>query len=208
MKTKLSIFFMAFGLSLLMTAALIIGHNIRESDAAKEAAADTVSRLETTAVNEWMEELRSDENFIPDYLLNPNMDMPVVEIDGQEYVGTLEIPVLELELPVLSQWSYPGLKISPCRYTGSPYLNSLTIAAHNYESHFGRIKNLLPGDAVIFTDNDTNRFEYQVDVVEQYNAEDSQKVVENQHDLVLFTCTLGGQYRVTVQCNLSKEASQ
>lgn len=208
MKTKLSIFFMAFGLSLLMTAGFIIGHNIRESDAARAAAADTVCQLEASSPDEWQKELQADENFIPDYKLNPNMDMPVVEIEGREYVGTLEIPVLELELPVLSQWSYPGLKISPCRYSGSAYLNNLTVAAHNYESHFGRIKNLLVGDMVIFTDNDGNRFEYQVDQVEQYEAEDSQKVIENQHDLVLFTCTLGGQHRVAVQCNLSKEALQ
>ncbi|MCI8888858.1 MAG: sortase [Hungatella sp.] len=208
MKTKLSIFFMAFGLSLLMTAGFIISHNIRESDTARAAAADTVSLLEATGPDEWLKELQNDENFIPDYKLNPHMDMPVVEIEGWGYVGTLEVPVLELELPVMAQWSYPGLKISPCRYSGSPYLNSLTIAAHNYESHFGKIKNLIAGDAVIFTDNDGNRFEYQVDAVEQYEAEDSQKVVENQHDLVLFTCTLGGQYRVVVQCNLNKEASQ
>lgn len=136
------------------------------------------------------------------------MEMPVVVIDGQEYVGTLEIPVLELELPVLSKWSYPGLKISPCRYTGSAYLNNMTIAAHNYDSHFGRIKNLLAGDEVLFTDSDGNQFTYLVEQVEQYEAEDSQKVIENQHDLVLFTCTLGGKHRVTVQCNLSKEALQ
>ncbi len=208
MKTKLSIFFMAFGLSLLMAAGLIIGHNIWESRAAQEAAADTVNQLEASGPDEWLQELKGNENFIPDYILNPNMEMPVVVIDGQEYVGTLEIPVLELELPVLSKWSYPGLKISPCRYTGSAYLNNMTIAAHNYDSHFGRIKNLLAGDEVLFTDSDGNQFTYLVEQVEQYEAEDSQKVIENQHDLVLFTCTLGGKHRVTVQCNLSKEALQ
>ena len=44
---------------------------------------------------------------ISDYLLNPNMEMPEVEIDGNDYIGTLSIPALELSLPVMSQWSYP-----------------------------------------------------------------------------------------------------
>ena len=58
MKTKLSIFFMAFGLSLLMAAGLIIGHNIWESRAAQEAAADTVNQLEASGPDEWLQELK------------------------------------------------------------------------------------------------------------------------------------------------------
>ena len=78
------------------------------------------------------------EEGTPDYILNPEMDMPTQEVDGQSYIGVLELQPLGLSLPIISQWSYPGLRIAPCRYTGSAYQNDLVIAAHNYTSHFGR----------------------------------------------------------------------
>ena len=64
-----------------------------------------------------------EEAYLPDYVLNPEMDMPEKEVDGQRYIGVLRIPALSLELPVISEWSYSGLKESPCRYIGSAYLN-------------------------------------------------------------------------------------
>ena len=33
---------------------------------------------------------------IPDYVLNPDMDMPEVDVDGISCTGTLEIPSLEM----------------------------------------------------------------------------------------------------------------
>lgn len=56
---------------------------------------------------------------LPDYLLNPGMAMPVVVVDGVAYIGVLEIPALELTLPVTGEWSYDRLKIALCRYAGS-----------------------------------------------------------------------------------------
>lgn len=43
------------------------------------------------------------EQKIPDYILDPDREMPTVEIDGNTYIGTLDIPSLELSLPVMSE---------------------------------------------------------------------------------------------------------
>ena len=136
----------------------------------------------------------------PDYVLNPNMDMPAVEVDGHDYIGVLEIPALELELPVMSTWSYPNLKIAPCRYTGSAYLDDMVIAAHNYSQHFGRLKELSGGETVIFTDADGNVFTYEVALVETLMPTDIEEMESGEWDLTLFTCTIGGSSRVTVRC--------
>ena len=101
-----------------------------------------------------------EEAYIPDYVLNPEMDMPQEEVDGQEYSGVLTIPALSLDLPVIGEWSYSNLRTAPCRYAGSVYLNNMVIAAHNYRSHFGRLKDLPQGEEVIFTDMDGNVFRY------------------------------------------------
>lgn len=142
---------------------------------------------------------------LPDYVLNPNMDMPVETIDGIDYIGVLRIPVLKLELPVISQWSYPNLKLAPCRYSGSAYLNNLIICAHNYTSHFGDLKNLQNGDTVTFTDMDGNVFHYEVERLETLMPTDIEEMENGDWDLTLFTCTIGGSYRVMVHCNLVTE---
>ena len=138
---------------------------------------------------------------IPDYLLDPNREMPTVEVNGHRYIGTLEIPAIDLDLPIQSTWSYPQMKVSPCRYTGSVYLGSLVICGHNYVTHFGRLKNLQPGDEVIFTDADDNVFRYEaVEMATLQPTAIEEMTTEGDWDLTLFTCTLGGKARLTVRC--------
>ena len=62
--------------------------------------------------------------------------------------------------------SYPRLKIAPCRQFGSSRTDDLVIAAHNYESHFGKLTSLTAGDSVTFTDMDGIVNEYVVNKVE------------------------------------------
>ena len=141
-----------------------------------------------------------EEAYIPDYILNPEMDMPEEDVDGQKYIGVLRIPDLSLELPVISNWSYPNLKNAPCRYAGSAYMNNMVIAAHNYYSHFGHLKDLSPGDEVTFTDVDGNVFQYEVSALEILSPFAVEEMTSGDWDLTLFTCTVGGQSRVTIRC--------
>lgn len=127
-------------------------------------------------------------------------EMTVTEIDGYGYIGCLSIPALELELPVMSEWSYPQLKMSPCRYTGSVYSQNLVIAAHNYTRHFGRLQNLEAGDAVYFTDMDGRVWEYAVVQAEVLMPAAIEEMTAGEYALTLFTCTYGGRSRVTVRC--------
>lgn len=147
----------------------------------------------------------TEEIEIPDYILNPDMEMPVEHIDGQDYIGVLAIPGLELKLPVISEWSYPRLKIAPCRYAGSAYTGDLIISAHNYSSHFGKLNHLHVGDTVSFTDIDGNVFHYKVMEIYTLKPTAIEEMESGDWDLTLFTCTVGGQSRVTVRCDSVKE---
>lgn len=137
---------------------------------------------------------------IPDYILNPKMEMPVIRLEDEEYIGWLEIPALGLKLPVMSEWTYPRLKKSPCRYTGTAYQDNLVISAHNYERHFGRLKELDEGARIFFTDADGNRFSYEVVLTETLKPTAIRDMTSGEFDLTLFTCTVGGRSRVTVRC--------
>ena len=147
-----------------------------------------------------------EEAYLPDYVLNPEMDMPQEEVDGQEYSGVLTIPALSLDLPVIGEWSYSNLRTAPCRYAGSVYLNNMVIAAHNYRSHFGRLKDLPQGEEVIFTDMDGNVFRYRTAEMEILSPFAVEEMTSGDWDMTLFTCTVGGQSRVTVRCVLEERA--
>ena len=131
-------------------------------------------------------------------------EMPVVTLDGYEYVGYVEIPALELKLPVMSDWDYNRLTLAPCRQFGSSRTDDLVIAAHNYESHFGHLKDLSAGDTVTFTDMEGIVNTYCVKKIETLNPNEVDAVQNSGYDLVLYTCTKDGQTRVTVFCNRIK----
>lgn len=134
-----------------------------------------------------------------------NYEMTEVEIDGYAYIGYLSIPALGLELPIMSQWDYERLKIAPCRYDGSTKSDDLVLLAHNYGKHFETLKNLVPGDEVYFTDMDDVISHYQVVTVEILTPNAVEEMVAGEYDLTLFTCTYGGQNRVTVRCDRVKD---
>ena len=137
---------------------------------------------------------------VPDYIRFPQMEMPIVEVEGHGYIGTLCIPDLGLELPVMSEWSYPKLKIAPCRFTGSAYQDDLIIVAHNYVTHLRNIKTLPAGAEVTFTDMAGNVFCYALAEIEILKPDQVEELMGTDYPLTLVTCTIGGETRVTARC--------
>ena len=191
---KIGTLLLSLGIVFLVFALALVAYNYYENIMAGQNA------------NELMEELNKtigiSKKTIPDYLLNPNKEMPTLEIDGYLYIGTIFLPTLNIELPVMSTWSYEQLLIAPCRYEGSVYNGTAVIAAHNYDSHFGRLNKLDIGDEVVFKDVEGNLIPFKVAVKEVLSPFDVDRMVDSNYDLTLFTCTIGGAYRVTIRCKL------
>ena len=201
----------AVGLLLLLGAAGLIAYNLMEDQNAKTSANQVLQELTAELPAQGTlptEPEHTDESVpevppqlqIPNYLLNPNMDLPVRVIEEREYVGILTIPDLALELPVLKQWSEKGAKVAPCRDGGTPYLDDLVICAHNYKAHFGRLNTLKTGAKIYFTDMDGNTFCYEAVAFEILQPNQVEEMRSEQWDLTLFTCTIGGQTRFVVRC--------
>ena len=131
----------------------------------------------------------------------PVQVMSVVEIDGYGYIGFLGIPSLELELPVMADWTYPQLQIAPCRYAGSTFTDDLVVMAHNYPKHFGQLRDMRAGDLVTFTDMDGQTTEYTVAALDVLSPTAVEDMTSGDYDLTLFTCTYGGQSRIAVRCD-------
>lgn len=193
MKSKKGIIFISLGLALIIGAFSLKAYNKYEEKRAGEESSQIFSQLDGE-----IEEKEVDPE--PAYKVEKEIVMPTVVIDGYEYIGTLKIPALDLSLPVMSTLDYPLLKKSPCRYRGSVYTDDMIIGAHNYNTHFGRLKNLNYGDKIIFTDTDKNVFEYKIISIETLDSYAMDELLSGDWDLTLFTCTIGGRTRVTVRC--------
>lgn len=194
MKRRVGTICMLLGAALVMAALSLFVWNRNEDRRAGAVAEEILPQMV-----EAIEVANSDEIDDP-----YSTEMTEVEIDGYFYVGYISIPSLDLELPVMTDWSYPQLKISPCRYYGSTKTHDLVIAAHNYSRHFGNIKELSVGDTVIFTDMDGVVSVYEAAEIDVLSPTAVEEMTDSGYALTLFTCTYGGQSRVTVRCDLSK----
>lgn len=199
MRKSPGILCIVIGCVLLLAALGLYGYN-RYEDAQAGAEAQVVvqdleQKLEQTVSKAESTETSSDS----EEMLSP--ELPVVMLDGYDYIGVISIPAIDIKLPVMSDWSYPKLKISPCREFGSSRTDDLVIAAHNYESHFGKLGSVSVGDNVIFTDMDGVENHYIVQKTDILQPTDVDAVEHSGYDLVLYTCTYGGKTRITVFCD-------
>lgn len=193
MRRKAGIICMFLGAVLVAMALSLFLYNKWDADRAAKASEKIMSEMDTDGET---------EDADPYY--QPGREMTTKTIDGNEYIGYLSIPSINLELPVMAEWSYPGLKIAPGRYSGTTFADDLVICGHNYARHFSPIKWLKEGTEVIFTDMDNLVWHYQVASIETLKPmqveEMTTKTDGDDWDLTLFTCNTGGQTRCAVRC--------
>lgn len=171
--------------------------NLREDQDGGHAAAAV---LETLSPIQNEVDVEQDKEQVKDYQLAPEADMPAVEVDGRRYIGTLSIPSRGIDLPVLETYTEAGLKTAPCLYQGSIYTKDAVIAGHSYRTHLQPLRNMEPGEAVIFTDMDGNQFNYQVDAIDTIAGTDKPALAEGNWDLSVFTCAANRTNRVVLRC--------
>lgn len=189
---------MLFGVVLIACALGLLLYNNNENLRAQESSAELVKSIREEIAQKETTEASSDPF---------DEEMTVKEIDGYGYIGYISVPALDIDLPVMSDWDYDRLKISPCRYYGSTKTDNLVIAAHNYDSHFGYLGEIEPGDTFFFTDMDGVVHSYKADSVELLLPTDVDKVKDSGSDLILYTCTYSRTKRIVVRCSYAKAVS-
>ena len=204
MPKKAGIAIMAAGAVLIISALLLFVHNRQEDAQAGQEAESLLESVEAVIEAQAVRKPSPSPGVSPSPApVDPTM--PTVTIDGYDYIGYVEVPVLGLKLPVMAEWDYDRLKIAPCRYAGSTKSDDLVIAGHNYRRHFSPLKQLVPGDAVYFFDMDGVCSAYEVVVLETLPPAAVEDMTAGAYDLTLFTCTYGGRSRVTVRCDRVEE---
>ena len=78
----------------------------------------------------------------------------------------------------------------------------MVICAHNYSSHFNGLRWIEPGEEVIFTTVDGVRYRYIITTRETLFPTEVDRMIDAQDnwDLTLFTCFIGGRTRCTIRC--------
>ena len=189
MKHKAGTVCMALGIALLIAALSLFGYNEWRSNQAGQASDSVLEKLSPMMASPETAESPESEN-----------DMPEVTVDGQTYIGTLTISVLDLTLPVMADWDYDKLQTAPCRYSGTLATKDLVIAGHNFIRHFGRLDTLRAGDVLVFTTMNDKKHYYTVARIETLDSTDITDMTAGEYPLSLFTCDYSGQARITVRC--------
>lgn len=203
MPKRTGILFVTVGAVLLISALLLFLYNDVESRRAGRQSELLLAEIQAEIKAETVPQTEPAESTEPAETLPA--EMPVKVIGKYEYIGYLSIAAIELELPVMAQWDYDRLKTAPCRQFGSARTDDLVIAAHNYRSHFGKLSGLEPGTEILFTDMEGIENHYML-TRQAILPPDAVDAVRNSgHDLVLYTCTPGGETRAAAFCDRVEE---
>ncbi|MBD3949212.1 sortase [Tuanshanicoccus lijuaniae] len=168
-----------------LAAAFYANQNIQESQQAGKVSRMIYQELVATAQPAMTSESSS---------------MGVLSVDGQQYIGYLQIPALKMNLPVGAEFSYEQLKQTPTRFQGSYYDKDMIVCAHNYLSHFAELESLRPGDEIKFKNVSGQVFRYQVTNIEILAPDQLADLVKKgDWDLTLFTCTFDTLNRVVIR---------
>lgn len=193
--------FTYIGLLCVTAALLLTSYNlISDFYYGKKANAKVNEILKEIDIN--VEENNEEVNNIEDYKFN---NLKSYKIDNNYYVGIIEIPSIEITLPVINDSSERSLLIAPGVYVGTPYEPNFVICGHNRITFFSKIKNLTIDDEVYFMDLDGNIFEYKVALKDIIPQENIDEMINSGYDLTLFTCNYDETQRVTLRLNKINE---
>lgn len=126
--------------------------------------------------------------------------MPMSEINGENFVGVLEVPIYGARLPIGSSWDKSKVSQYPCRFWGSAYDGSLIIGGSDHQGQFDFIESISLGDEVSFTDMGGVRYPYTVIEIERTKDVSAEYLRTGEEKLVFFARNSYGFDYIVVRC--------
>lgn len=173
---KLTRLIMVLGILLIAASAVTVVFTQTAQKSAAEEARQTAEYLLTL-----MPEIQAGA---PDG--RTDTQMPVIELEGTDFAGVVEVPVYDTMLPMGNTWSRHSVSKHPCRFSGSPYDSSLILGGSGNQGQFDFMKWITGGDLVTVTDMTGLRFSYLVSDVLKTKDVSSENLLSMDADLVLF----------------------
>lgn len=137
--------------------------------------------------------------------LRPKEDIQE-EYKGYEVIARLEIPKIEVNTPVLANYSKQALYECVTKFWGGEpnQIGNFCIAGHNYgpENMFQKIKNLNINDEIYLTDINRNKMKYTIYDIYTVLPNDTKCLSQRTNgeiELTLITCTFDSEKRIIIK---------
>ena len=207
MKTKdrnSKIIFIGFVITIFLFICVLVNQWIEIKETGKVDKQVQTSFVSTENVNTSGE--IQEKNTTLDTSSNQTEESILTTYKGYPVIAKLEIPKIDLETYVISEYSNQALGVSVTKfYGGNPNeVGNFCIAGHNYitKNMFHDLKNLSIGDT--FTLIDTNHHEgfYKIYLVETVEPDETQclsQKTDGRIEVTLITCTTDSSKRIIVK---------
>ena len=120
------------------------------------------------------------------FILDNNEQMPIVEVEHQNFVGIITIPKFNRTLPIHALWESQIISQYPSLYLGTIYDGSIIIGGSDQINQFNFMKTISEDDFITITDMKGKRFSYIVDEIEITKDVSTENLIQKESDLVIF----------------------
>ena len=127
-------------------------------------------------------------------------EMPVLQLNGRDYVCLLEVPGLGVVLPVENRWEANALRTRPCRFWGSIYDGSCILGGSGRKGQFDFCARLDVGDRILLTDMAGGEFSCSVEKIERSQSADFDRLWNAYYPLTLFARQEYSSEYIIVRC--------
>ena len=131
-----------------------------------------------------------------------NSQMPVLQVEGNDFIALVDIPGFGITLPVGSSWDTGKLSSYPCRFWGSLYDNSMIIGGSGQSGQFDFFDRLSPGASIVVTDMMGCEYSYSVTRIDRTHSATYERLCEGAFPLVLFAGNRYATEYLIVRCEL------
>ena len=150
--------------------------------------------------------IKDSENTAQDTSIHQTKESILTTYKGYPVIAKLEIPKINLETYVISEYSNQALGVSVTKfYGGNPNeVGNFCIAGHNYitKNMFHDLKKLSIGDTFTLVDTNNHEGIYKIYLVETVEPNETQCLSQNTDgriEVTLITCTTDSSKRIIVK---------
>ena len=214
MKTKdriSQIIFIGFIITIILFICVLVNQwieikEVGKLDKQRQTSLESTENFDTRNEIEKSNIILDDENTIQNTRIHQTEENMLTTYKGYPVIAKLEIPKINLETYVISEYSNQALGVSVTKfYGGNPNeVGNFCIAGHNYitKNMFHDLKKLSIGDT--FTLIDTNHHEgfykiYSVETVEPDETQCLSQKTDGRIEVTLITCTTDSSKRIIVK---------
>ena len=110
-----------------------------------------------------------------------NVTMSSIEVNGESFVGIIEIPAYESSLPICGAWNRDKISRFPCRYLGSVYDGTLVIGGSDNDGQFDFIGQISNEDTVYIIDTLGVRYTYSVTSIRRIDDASTENICKEKN---------------------------